>query len=179
MTAEPRTTPQARPADYHAPVRPMPTPPAPRLKRTPHWATREFNTFMRDRMDTPFVWGVTDCALFAADGVLAMTDVDIASEFRNKYHDQESSMAVAAEVTGLNNPTVADCAAYCAAKHGLKEVPPLMAQRGDLVVLSDAGRVIAGLIHLSGRHVVAQGELGIKKIPITITPALVLRAWRI
>ena len=54
-----------------------------------------------------------------------------------------------------------------------------MAQRGDLVVLSDAGRVIAGLIHLSGRHVVAQGELGIKKIPITITPALVLRAWRI
>ena len=149
------------------------------MKRTPHWDTREFDKFMKDRKDIPFVWGVSDCALMCADGILAMTGVDIASEFRDKYHDLETSLVIAKQVTGLDNPTVADCAAHCAAKHGLKEVPPLMASRGDLVVLSDAGRVIAGLVHLSGRHVVAQGEAGLKKIPITITPALVLRAWRV
>lgn len=179
MTTKPRTTPQARPADYHAPALPFPSPPASRVKRPHFWHTSGFSAFMHSRKDTPFVWGVSDCALFAADGILAITGTDIASDFRGKYHDQASSLAIAKTVTGLPDPTVADCAAYCAAKHGLKEVPPLMAQRGDLVVLQDAGRAIAGLMHLSGRHVVAQGELGLKKIPVTITPALVLRAWRV
>jgi hypothetical protein len=157
----------------------MPAPPPARIKRTQHWATREFHTFLRGRKDTPFAWGTHDCALFAADAIFAFTGVDIASEFRAKYNDQAGSVAIAKQVTGLADPTVADCAAHCAAKHGLKEIPPLMAGRGDLVVLSDAGRVIAGIMHLSGRHVIAQGELGLKKIPVTIIPALVLRAWRV
>jgi hypothetical protein len=157
----------------------MPAAPTPRLKRTVHWDTQEFDAFMRKRKDTKFEWGVSDCALLAADAILAFTGVDIASDFRARYADEATAKAAIEKVTGIKNGTVEDAAAHCAAKHGLKEVPPLMAGRGDLVVLSDAGRIIAGLIHLSGRHVVAQGEAGLKKIPLTVKPALILRAWKV
>ena len=76
----------------------------------------------------------------------------------------------------MANGTVEDAAAYCAKKHGLVELThPLQAQRGDLVVLEDSGRVIAGLVHLSGREIVAAGEKGLKKISIMN----IKRAWRI
>jgi hypothetical protein len=146
------------------------------LKRTPHWATRELHQFVIDRSTARFVWGIHDCCLFVADGIQAMTGVDIASDFRGQYTDETSAKAAIAKVTGVANGTVEDAAAYCATKHGLAELThPLMAQRGDLVVVEDAGRLIAGLVHLSGRHIVAAGEQGLKKIPITN----VKRAWRI
>jgi hypothetical protein len=44
-----------------------------------------------------------------------------------------------------------------------------------MVVLPDAGRPIAGLVHLNGRDVVAVGEAGLKRLPL----AGVTRAWRV
>lgn len=159
------------------PVIPAAAPAAPaKLKRAQHWATRSLHQFLIDRATARFAWGTHDCALFAADGVQAMTGVDIASDFRGRYTDEAGAKAAIARITGVANGTVEDAAAWCAAKHGLVElIHPLMAQRGDLVVLEDAGRVIAGLVHLSGRHVAAAGEQGLKKIPI----AGVKRAWRV
>jgi hypothetical protein len=122
------------------------------------------------------VWGANDCALFAADAIEAMTGVDIAADFRGKYHDEASALALIHSITG--GSTVADAAAYCAAQHGLVEwtqpdpgtpgsrLPaPLLARRGDLVVLPDAGRIIAGVVHLNGRDVAVVGEAGLKRIP--------------
>lgn len=146
------------------------------LRRTPHWATRELHSFLASRAKTPFTWGSNDCALFAADGIQAMTGADIAADFRNQYTDANGANTAIAKVTGVANGTVEDAAAYCASKHGLVELKhPLFAQRGDLVVLEDSGRIIAGLVHLSGRHIVAVGEQGLKRLPITA----VKRAWRI
>ncbi len=156
------------------------------LKRTPHWATREFHTFLESNASTPFEWGVFDCALFAASGIQAMTGVDIASDYRVSasnsalYCDEESAARTIEVITGVKGGTIEDAAAYCANKYGLSEVPPLYAQRGDLVVLEESGRLIAGLIHLSGRHVVCAGEHGLKRILIhdgTSTP--IKRAWRV
>jgi hypothetical protein len=105
-----------------------------------------------------------------------MTGVDIASDFRGLYTDQESAFSAIEQVTGIKKGTVEDAAAHCAAKHQLTELMhPLMAQRGDLVVLEDSGRVIAGLVHLSGREIVCAGEKGLKKIPIMS----IKRAWRV
>jgi len=144
------------------------------LTRTDHWATRELNTHLEDTASTPFEWGTHDCALFAANAIEAMTGVDIASDFRGQYTDEASAMEAIQSITG--GTTVEDAAAYCAAKHGLVELEhPLMAQRGDLVVLEDSGRIIAGIVHLTGRHIVAAGEHGLKRIPITS----VKRAWRV
>ena len=142
------------------------------LTRKPHWATRAFHDFLLARATMPFQWGSNDCALFAADGVQAITGIDIASDFRGKYTTKAGAFATIKTV--CNGATVEDAAAYCAGRHGLVELAhPKMAQRGDLVTLMDAGRVISGLVHLNGRHIVAVGESGLLRLGIET----VKRAW--
>ncbi|HLH35992.1 MAG TPA: hypothetical protein VKX41_15070 [Alloacidobacterium sp.] len=144
------------------------------LTRKKHWDTRAFHDFLMSRAATPFQWGVHDCALFAADGIQAITDVDIAADFRGKYTDEAGAFAAIKSIAG--GATVADAAAYCMHKRGIPELQhPLMAQRGDLVVVNESGRLIAGLVHLSGRHIVVAGEDGLKRLPITS----IVRAWHV
>ncbi|MGA8109357.1 MAG: hypothetical protein WB974_07965 [Acidobacteriaceae bacterium] len=144
------------------------------LKRTEHWATREYHKFLLARAKTPFAWGTNDCCLFPADAIEAFTGVDLASDFRGKYHDEASAFALIKTVA--NGTTVADAAAYCAAKHGLIERKfPLTAQRGDLVTIENGGSLIAGVVHLNGRHVVSVGASGLLRMPITN----VKRAWAV
>ncbi len=142
-------------------------------KIRPHWDTRLFNDFLLSRAKTPFTWGTHDCATFAADGIQAITGVDIAVDFRGKYTDQPS--AVAAIKSICNGATVADAAAYCAQKYGLVELAhPRMARRGDLVIVpNNTGELIAGLVHLNGRDVVSVNTKGWIGLPITS----VQRAW--
>jgi hypothetical protein len=137
------------------------------LKRVKHWETRALHLFLIERSRAPFVWGVNDCATFAADGIKAVTGV-----FRGKYHDEAGALATIAAV--CNGSSVADAAAYCAEKHGLGEWPrPLFARRGDLVVFHNGSNLIAGLVHLSGRHLVTVGPSGLYRYPITA----IARAW--
>jgi hypothetical protein len=155
------------------------------LKRTKSWDTRELHEFLLARSKQPFAWGVNDCALFAADAVLAMTGVDIADDFRGKYHDEAGAWALVRAVTGKGedvSTAMADAAAWCAEKHGLPEWVdaqgrplPLMARRGDLVVARNAGRLIAGIVHLNGTHVVSVDTDGLKRWPM----AAIVRAWSV
>ena len=143
------------------------------LKRAEYWDTRAYHQFLLSRAQTPFVWGKTDCALFCADGIEAITGVDIAGDFRGKYDDEASALALIKTIT-VTGSTIADAAAWCAAKHDLVEsAHPLLARRGDLVVLEDSGRMISGLVHLNGRHIVAQGEKG----PMRLSISKVQRSW--
>ncbi len=124
------------------------------------------------RARAAFVWGKSDCALFAADGILAVTGVDIADDFRGKYATEAEAMALIKSV--CNGATVADAAVCARKKHGLEEwvdkkgkPRPLMARRGDLVVFNaPTGSMVAGLVHLSGQ-IVAQGEKGVYLFPIS------------
>lgn len=144
------------------------------VKRHEDWAERRLHDFLVERAETAFAWGTHDCALFAADGVLAMTGVDIAADFRGKYSTERGAFAQIRRVCG--GSTVEAAAAHCARRHNLPQWRfPAMAQRGDLVVVTDAGRLIAGLIHLSGRFVVCAGEEGLRQIPLE----RVVRAWHV
>jgi hypothetical protein len=144
------------------------------LTRTHTWDTRELTQFLRERDRVPFSWGTIDCCLTPADAILAMTGTDIADDFRGKYSTEVEAFRLIREVTG--GSTVADAAAHCAAKHGLVEWPsPLLAQRGDLVVIQDADRLIAGIVDLNGRHVVSAGAEGLKRLPASA----VTRAWKV
>lgn len=135
------------------------------LQRVQHWAERPFDEFLLERAHAPFAWGVQDCAMFAADGVLAVTGVDIADDFRGKYASEDEAFALIQSVTGGEGIRAA--AAWCAAKHGLvQREHPLMAQRGELVLVEESGREIAGLVHLSGRFVVCAGEAGLVRVPL-------------
>lgn len=144
------------------------------LKRTQHWATREFHDFLLARASQPFSWGANDCCLFAADAIRSFTGVDLADDFRGKYSDEASAFALIRSITG--GSSVEAAAVHCASKHDLTEwASPLCAQRGDLVLVEDAGRIISGVVHLNGRHIVSVGEQGLKRLPIRS----IARAWQI
>ena len=150
------------------------------IKRSQHWLTQEFDTSLKESQHTPFKWGSNDCCLFAANAIQAMTGVDIADDFRGKYTDEISAFALIKTVTG--GTTVADAAAHCASKHGLTEwldksnkPLPLMAKRGDLVVVTNGTNVIAGVVDQSGKYVAAMSETGIIRISIRS----IQRAWHV
>ena len=161
------------------------------LKRTTHWATREFHQFLLEREKLPFAWGTNDCCLFPADAIQSFTGEDLAAEFRGKYTDEASAFAVVRDVCSSLAPNdwqvtqrnVAYIAAsWCAKKAGLVEwvdkedkPAPLFAQRGDLVVVENGESVIAGVVHLNGRHVISVGHEGLLRLPMRA----VKRAWRI
>jgi hypothetical protein len=149
------------------------------LQRVKHWDTREFTAHLKTHASSKFVWGVNDCGLFAATAIQSFTDVDIAADFRGKYTDAATAAAFIRTLTG--GTTVADAAAWCAAKHGMVEyVYPLCAQRGDLVVMKQnaadaADQLLAGVVHLSGAHLVTVGEAGLVRVSILN----VVRAWKV
>ena len=144
------------------------------LTRIAHWDTRSFHNFLVERASLPFAWGVNDCALFVADGIERMTGVDIAIDFRGNYHSEAEALDLIRTLTGGEG--VADAAAWCAHKFDLREWSgPLYAQRGDMVTLADSGRIIAGLVDLNGRHILAVGEAGLKRLPLLDA----LRAWHV
>jgi hypothetical protein len=150
------------------------------LTKHEHWHTRAFDPFLRERANMPFEWGTNDCATFAADAILANTGIDIADDFRGKYTTQLGALKTIREVTG--GTSVADAAAYCAAKHGLVEhTYPLMAKRGDLVVIENDGNLIAGVVHLNGFHAISVSEAGLVRLPIADHNGKpnVVRAWSV
>lgn len=144
------------------------------LKRTLYWYREEFHQFLMDRKEMPFAWGTNDCCLFPADAIKAFTGHDLAADFRDKYSSEEEAFALIQSLTG--STTVEDAAAWCAQKAGLVEHKgPLFAQRGDLVVILCGDRIIAGVVHMNGRHVISVGEKGLMRLPISS----VKRAWRV
>jgi hypothetical protein len=142
------------------------------LQRTPHWDIQEFDTYLREHTNDPFIWGSNDCCLSAANAIQSFTGTDIADDFRGKYTDEVSAFTLIRVVAG--GSTVADAAAYCAKKHGLVEYQhPLMAKRGDLVVIQNGDTLIAGIVHLNGKHVISICEKGLARLPIN----KVVRSW--
>jgi len=143
------------------------------IKRHEHWDVSHLHAFLLARQKAPFIWGGNDCCLFAADAVQAITGVDIAADFRGRYTDEKSALAAIKAVTG--GSTVEDAAIYCANKAGMPELPhPLFAHRGDLVLLENEGRLIAGIIGLHG-FPMSIGEKGLMKLPLSA----IKRAWRV
>lgn len=61
-----------------------------KLERYPDWSQR-VAALIRDRARRPFAWGVNDCAIFAADAVLAATGQDLALTFRGRYRSRRGA----------------------------------------------------------------------------------------
>ena len=144
------------------------------LKRTDHWATREFDTYLKSHAHGTFKYGALDCCLMAADAIHSMTGVDIAADFRGKYSTELGALKAIKSITG--GTSVLDAIAYCASKHGLTEwKSPLLAQRGDLVAIKDGEQTVAGIVHLNGRHAITIGKAGLVRYPLTA----VVKAYKV
>ena len=143
------------------------------LKRKEHWDF-ELHSFVDSRAGQPFEWGGNDCALFACDGIAAMTGTDLAGDYRGQYSTKLSALARIKSVTG--GSTIEDVAVAVTAAHGLAELPTVrLAQRGDIVIFDGQEGPAIGLVYLNGTHAVFVGEQGLKTIPVLDCR----RAWRL
>jgi len=131
------------------------------MKRREDWAERLEN-FLEARgcylsaQQKPFEWGTNDCAMFACDAVQEMTGVDLAAEFRGYGSEAGAAQAMAEYVRGRSIPpgceTLLEAVAVLVAReHGLEEIEPGLAQRGDVVLLrDDAGQHALGVMGFDG-----------------------------
>jgi hypothetical protein len=161
------------------------------MKRADAWPEL-LDAFIESRKLHAFAWGEHDCCLFAADAVLAMTGVDLAADFRGKYHDAKGALEMldgAAQVPGegsLGNKLsggVEGLAERIALLHEIKEVSVAYAQRGDVVFISGAGAEThdqkvpsaLGIVGLAGDDFWTPGEFTLLHLRLDIAA----RAWRI
>jgi len=155
------------------------------MKRRDDWPER-LAAFLESRgcylgaQQKPFQWGTNDCAMFTCDAVQEMTGVDLAAEFRG-YMDKSGAAAALAGyvrrrgITSGCETLLEAVAVLVAAEHGLEEIEPGMAQRGDVVLLrDDAGQHVLGVM----------GFDGLLAVMLVAGAALVIaeladRAWRV
>lgn len=104
-------------------------------------------TVLAEHMRTPFEWGRSDCALYA-DVVWAMTGWDPIALYRGRYRSAEGAMRMIAE-------SGADSVLEFVARR-FPEIPPALAQRGDLVFP-------AGIDHRLMSPAVVDGPLAFSK----------------
>ena len=86
------------------------------------WPER-LNTFIESRRNAAFVFGETDCCMFAADAVLTITGVDLAADLRGTYSTKLGAAKVLSERGGVAGVVT------------LPAIPVLMAGRGDVVMI--------------------------------------------
>jgi hypothetical protein len=127
----------------------------------PDWPAR-LDAFLADRSRQPFEWGVNDCALFAADAVLAMTGVDFAVSFRG-YRSGRGAGKLLRECRHLSG--------IASALLG-EPMEPGFAQRGDVVLVAGPARNSLGIC--LGAHYAGPGKFGVEYGPIDRA----LSAWR-
>jgi hypothetical protein len=95
------------------------------LPRLPKWRAR-FSSYLIEVAGKPFEWGAHDCALHPADGVLAITGVDLAADFRGRYTTEIGA------AKALKRHGSGDLASTFAAK--MPEIDPAGARVGDVVI---------------------------------------------
>jgi len=138
------------------------------LERDDQWPLLLDNA-IRSFYGTPFEWGVHDCCISVCDVVYAMTETDLASEFRGYRGIKE-----AAEIL-KDNGGVEGIAETMAQMYNLPEITPAFAQRGDVVLLNlpPHGDTL-GIVSPDG-DIIASGEKGWQHVSIEFCK----RAWSI
>lgn len=124
------------------------------LERFPDWPQR-VGAFMRDRATVPYAWGRNDCAIFAADAILAATGQDMAAAFRGRYRSKRGAGLVLRAHEWRNLEELADT--FLPRRHE-------RARRGDVVLY--AGRFGDFLGIVWGGTVVAPDDRGLRTWPI-------------
>jgi hypothetical protein len=128
------------------------------------------HTFLAERRTMPFAWGSNDCVIFAFDAIERMTGTDPFAPFRASYDDRAGAYRNLRDYAGAG---LAEAVERLAAAYAMEEVPPLHAQRGDLVML---GTTLGDALGICvGAVIACTGPEGLALAPIGDA----LRAWRV
>jgi hypothetical protein len=137
------------------------------LKRLPGWRSALFAAIEAHRR-CPLDYGTHDCALLAADSVLAMTGVDLAARFRGRYASEAEARAL------LAAEGFADVADVAAAH--FETTTTLRARVGDLAALPSAAadsELVLGVVTGSVVQVFAPQGVG------AVSLRRAIRAYRV
>ena len=133
------------------------------LVRLPDWRLR-FDALITERLHTPFAWGRNDCALFAADNVLALTGVDPAFGLRG--HASARQAARTLRQRG-DLATLVDL-------HLGPSCSPALATQGDVMMVPMGGRLALGVC-LSCDYAAGPGAIGL----LQTSMANAVCAWKV
>ena len=99
------------------------------MQRKADWETA-LGAVLDDYADRPFEWGKSDCCLFVADIVQAMTGVDPAAAYRGRYSN-ETGARLALRRYGKTTLAATFDEAFGAS------VEPARAHRGDIIQIDE------------------------------------------
>lgn len=133
------------------------------------WTSR-LDAVLRETANRGLEYGQLDCCMFSANVVLAMTGFDPAHDLRGKYDSEESAYALMREKF---NGGIEKTVSALARRSGFEEIPVLMAQRGDVLLVGNRGRQASGIVGMDGQAVIFPKEL--THLPIRHAR----RAWRV
>lgn len=142
--------------------------------------------FLDARRRTPFAWGHNDCGLFACDARERITGHDAGAFFRGRYRTAggaERRLRAFLKDQGRalqDRPTIEQVVEAVADAHGLAEIPPLRAQRGDWVLVAmetteGLRDVVLMVVDDTGMQAMAPAPEGLATAPMGAWR----RAWRV
>lgn len=108
------------------------------------------------------------------DAILAMTGVDVATAFRDKYSTRKEAYAALKEYAGT--ASVRAIAWRITNENNMQAVTPLMAQRGDVALIRRGERDFSlGIIGLNGTEIIALQAKGLFRVPLSMA----VQCWRV
>ena len=126
------------------------------------WRPR-FDALIADRMGRPFVWGLQDCCLFAADCAVIVSGKDPARGLRGTYSDAAGALRALTSIGGIEG---------AGARFGAP-IRPLMARTGDIGLVPCGDR--EALAVCVGSVWLAPAETGLAALPFDAART----AWRV
>lgn len=135
------------------------------LKRLDDWPEK-LAEFIHARTEKVFEWGQNDCAIFAADGIHAITEIDVAADLRGTYSTASQAVDIVTARGGLE--------AIATSVLGEPMENKLMIQRGDVALVKINGR--ESLTICIGSELAGPGvDFGVVLIPIMDA----IKVWKV
>lgn len=127
---------------------------------------------VEEARNKPFAWGSHDCALWACSVIAMLTDIDPAESVRGTYQTTVGAVRALRELGGHH---LRDVALHLADLYDFPEIPPAMAQRGDLVLCPSGAEWPEALGVCLGAKAAITGATRLTFVPMSTA----LLAWRI
>lgn len=139
------------------------------MQKIEGWEQRFRETFL-SKYTLPFKYGSHDCCLSVCDCILAITEIDVAKEFRG-YKSKKKALNYLRKYKDVKG-----MAEYITEKFNMIEIPPPFAGRGDVVLVQDEEEGFClGVIEPNGLKVATAADPGWKLWP----REAIIKAWKI